>query len=350
MINRHITENRSDYEALYQMHNGRQTVLADPVTGKLLLQKELEYYNIEVFRYLKEHPSDYIPSVVDYEVKDGHLFVKEEFVEGQTLDDLLEEDFLSAEQKKDIVLQIMDGLSFLHHASPSIIHRDLKASNILVQDNGKVKIIDYDAAKIYKPDEAKDTVLIGTEGSAAPEQYGFGSSDQRTDIYALGILLTRLFPEDQRILGVAAKASKLDPADRYQTVEEMKKDFLRNKVPGSELAFTKYLPPGFRTLQPWKMLIAFLGYSMIFYVSFTLKITDHTSGAEVTGADLVKYKIIVFLIFMTELDLLTGWTPLFDHFPFLHSKNLFIRIFAYGVTGFLIAVAYVIILGILLAF
>lgn len=75
MINRHITENRSDYEALYQMHNGRQTVLADPVTGKLLLQKELEYYNIEVFRYLKEHPSDYIPSVVDYEVKDGHLFV-----------------------------------------------------------------------------------------------------------------------------------------------------------------------------------------------------------------------------------------------------------------------------------
>ena len=66
--------------------------------------------------------------------------------------------------------EICDGLLFLHAAEPPIIHRDIKAENILIDRTGCVKIIDYDAAKMYHKGKNRDTVLIGTEGSAAPEQ------------------------------------------------------------------------------------------------------------------------------------------------------------------------------------
>ena len=79
---------------------------------------------------------------------------------------------LTFAERVDILAQICDGLEFLHSANPSIIHRDIKASNIMVTDDFVVKIIDYDAAKIYVTGQTKDTMMIGTQGLAAPEQYG----------------------------------------------------------------------------------------------------------------------------------------------------------------------------------
>ena len=102
-------------------------------------------------------------------------------------------DVLSFEEKKRILLEICDGLVFLHEAQPPIIHRDIKASNIMVTDEGHVMIIDYDAAKQFVPGSEKDTVLIGTQGILRRSSTVLHQSDQRTDIYAFPVSLSKEF-------------------------------------------------------------------------------------------------------------------------------------------------------------
>lgn len=330
---------------LYQTHDNRQSILIDPVTRRIILQKKLDYYDIRVFQYLKDHPSDYVPDIISFYETDGHLVVNEEYIQGNTLEKALKEKELSKEEKKRIILSVMDGLIFLHHAEPPIIHRDLKASNILITYDNKVKIIDYDAAKIYKPDAKRDTVLIGTEGSAAPEQYGFGASDTRTDIYALGVLIREMFPEDRNIPAVAKKAVMLDPSDRYQTVEELRRDFKAERISSR---YKKFIPPGFRTGKVWKMIIAVSVYLMILYLALKMEITDSASGEAVTGRDLVIYRIIVTLILVCEVDLFTGWSHIYDRFPFIKSDRLIPRIIGYVLAAFLIFAFFTFILGLIL--
>jgi serine/threonine protein kinase len=176
---------QSFYEELYHYGSGKRSIVMDRVSERAYFQKVLSVYNIDVFRYLKSHSNIHIPKVHSFWEEDGKLVVIEELISGYTLDYLLENEKMDDVRKKDILLQICDGLIFLHSAEPQIIHRNLKPSNIMVTDDNTVKIIDYDAAKVFDRNEEKDTVLIGTRGSAAPEQYGFGKCDERTDIYAL---------------------------------------------------------------------------------------------------------------------------------------------------------------------
>ena len=110
---------------------------------------------------------------------------------------------------------------------PPIIHRDIKASNIIISQEGTVTLLDMDAAKWYRDQSDRDTKLIGTYGYAAPEQYGFGASDERTDIYSIGVLLnvtlTGCLPSQKmaegRIGAVIEKCVKLDPKERYASVK-----------------------------------------------------------------------------------------------------------------------------------
>ncbi len=341
-----MTREKSSLEELYHLPEDRQSILIDPSTRKILLRKELEYYNLQVFEYLKNHRSVYIPEIENYYESDGRLIVEEEFIQGRTLAQILEEDGLDEQEKKKVFLAVLDGVSFLHHADPPIIHRDLKASNILITGDGQVKIIDYDAAKVYKPHEKRDTVLIGTEGSAAPEQYGFGASDQRTDIYALGILLKQLFGDNPDVRFVADKASMMDPDDRYSSVEEMKKAFLSGRektlIPDQ---YRKYLPPGFRTLTIWKMLAATIGYALIFYVAITLQITDSVTGEQITGYRLTIYKFVCFFLCMSELDFFAGWTGIFEKMPLIRSENILLRITGYILGAVLIFCFWIVVLG-----
>ena len=165
----------------------------------------------------------HIPDIHSYWEEDGHLTVIEEYVQGTTLDALLEEGRLSCADRLRIVSDICDALSFLHSAPHPIIHRDIKASNIMLTDDMIVKLIDYDAAKIFHPDKGRDTTLIGTVGSAAPEQYGFAQSDARTDIYSLGVLIREMFPDDSRFSQIVSKATQMEPKLRYQSAEELKR-------------------------------------------------------------------------------------------------------------------------------
>ena len=83
-------------------------------------------------------------------------------------------------------------LEALHSMTPPIIHRDIKPSNIIITSYNYAMLLDFNAAKQFSGQNESDTVLIGTPGYAAPEQYGFGSSSPKTDIYSLGIVLREM--------------------------------------------------------------------------------------------------------------------------------------------------------------
>jgi len=88
-----------------------------------------------------------------------------------------------------IALQLCEVLHYLHSQSPPIIHRDLKPSNVMLDRSGNVKLIDFGISRQYKKGQQQDTVKLGTVGFAAPEQAGYGQSDERSDVYGLGGLL-----------------------------------------------------------------------------------------------------------------------------------------------------------------
>ena len=187
-----------------------------------LLRKELKYYDTAVFDYLKHNQNCHIPVILDYHEEDGVLIVTEERIDGVTLDKYIEDKNPGRKEKIKIINDLCDGLIFLHSAPVPIIHRDIKANNIMIANDGVLKIIDYDAAKTFKTGEMRDTVLIGTAGAAAPEQYGFAQSDPRTDVYGVGMLMQEMFAGDHAYDSVINKATRLDPQQRYQSIKALK--------------------------------------------------------------------------------------------------------------------------------
>ena len=222
-------------EALYQTVrtiDDKKSIVLDTSNGLLYFKKILSVYNISVFSWLRENKNPKIPQIKSFRQDGDQLIVIEEFIQGKTLDEKLEEGGLSFSEKKRILMDICEGLTFLHGAKPPIIHRDLKASNIMLTEDGNVKIIDYDAAKIYVKNEKSDTVLIGTHGIAAPEQYGFAQSDARTDIYALGQLIRKMIPESPEAMVIAERATQMEPGKRYSSAAALQKEIGRLKEPG----------------------------------------------------------------------------------------------------------------------
>ena len=224
------------YEEIRDLGDGK-SIVRDVPTGRLFYRKELAVYNLQVFSWLKDHKNRSVPRIDSFREEEGKLIVIEEYVQGRTLENLLEEaeDPLPFHERIRILTEICDGLSFLHSALPPIIHRDLKASNIMLTEDGVVKIIDYDAAKVYVRGEKQDTVLMGTHGIAAPEQYGFAPSDVRTDIYGLGKLIERLLPGNVDADRVVARATHIDPKKRYASAAQIREQILRIREHPSNL-------------------------------------------------------------------------------------------------------------------
>jgi len=139
-----------------------------------------------------QHPM--LPRIVDISEDSENIYIVEDFVEGITLDELLKR-----EGKVDEALalqwfrELCGVLGYLHTQKPNpIIYRDMKPSNIMLQPDGTLKLIDFGIAREYKQDSGGDTTYIGTKGYAAPEQFGRAQTDARTDIYALGVTIYHL--------------------------------------------------------------------------------------------------------------------------------------------------------------
>ena len=164
-----------------------------------------------------------LPAKVLYCAADeSETVIVEEFIQGETLLARLERrNFLSEEEARAILLQMCDGLAELH--AQNIIHRDIKPSNMILQGD-KIRLIDFDAARIFKDGKEEDTNLLGTKGYAPPEQFGYGQTDQRSDIYSLGVTMKILLGSNcgERLKDILDKCTELDPKNRFQSVDELK--------------------------------------------------------------------------------------------------------------------------------
>ncbi len=135
------------------------------------------------------HPS--IPKIFDYFSEGQRSYLIEEFIEGQTIEDLLEahEQPFSQEEVVDWGLQICDVLVYLHSQTPPVIFRDIKPGNLMVRPDGRIMVIDFGIAKVFE--HGQRGTMIGTEGYCPPEQYR-GEAEPRGDLYALAATLHHL--------------------------------------------------------------------------------------------------------------------------------------------------------------
>lgn len=252
------------------------------ISGAICVEKHIPLDMEKIYYFLKSHPSDFIPRIYECLPEGNELIVLEEYVEGRTLEDILQEEWFSSEEAAEIVLQICQALKLLHHAEPMIICRDLKAENVMMTLDGRVKIIDFDIARIFQKGKHRDTVLLGTMEYAAPEQYGYLQTDNRTDIFSVGVLLNYLvlkkFSVERTVRGplekVVRKCTSLDPEQRYQSVEELEIDIRKtyhNRY--DKEVKNNFTIPGFRSRTPWKMALAICGYALLTYICFTMELT-----------------------------------------------------------------------------
>lgn len=311
----------SFYKELYTLEEGRQWLCVDQTTGRVLVKKRLVHFNRAVYTFLEAHRHPGIPAIEFSYEEDGALVVYESLVQGRTLEEALEAGDLSREDRLKVLTDLCDILTFLHSADPPVIHRDIKPSNVMLTEEGAVKLIDYDAARVYHPGDTRDTVNLGTVGSAAPEQYGFGASDARTDIYAMGVLIRTLMPGEKRLGRIADRCCRLEADSRYQTAASLK-----NALAGKLLVF-----PGFRSPKLHYRLAAALLYIFLAWCMFTADVSG------ITGGPLLWInRAVMFLVILTWAALLGSWEPLTDRLPFLWSRHLWLRILMrliYGVAA-----------------
>ena len=137
-----------------------------------------------------DHPA--LPRIVDIIDNGITIYVVMDYIEGESLDKILNE-FGSQPEDKVIewAMQIADALSYLHSQKPPIIYRDMKPANVMLKPEGNIKIIDFGIAREYKEQNLADTTVLGTKGYAPPEQYS-GQTDPRSDIFALGMTMHHL--------------------------------------------------------------------------------------------------------------------------------------------------------------
>ncbi len=216
----------------------------DSVTSRISLETFEREANILASL---SHPA--IPKVFDYFAHHRRVYLIIEYVEGTDLDSLLAEIDLPLPQEKVVnwAIQICDVLSYLHSHKPNpIIFRDMKPSNIMLRNDGRVMLIDFGIAKVFQT--GKRGTMIGTEGYSPPEQYR-GMAEPRGDLYALGAtihhLLTRRDPRKEppftfnehpirnfnssvtpELEAIVGRALEYETEDRYSSAEDMKQDLL----------------------------------------------------------------------------------------------------------------------------
>lgn len=211
-------------------------------------------------RLLRDLDQPNIPKIGDVFEENGRACLVMEFIWGESLEKRLRSanaPLLETEVLK-WAIQLCDALQYLHTRNPPIIFRDMKPSNAMVSNDGVVKLIDFGIARTYKAGKKRDTVAMGSENYAAPEQWGKGQTDARSDVYALGAtiyhLLANMAPTpaflpseplplgnynsalSKKTIALVEKAMDRDRARRFQSAREMREALIA-ALPGP------YVPP-----------------------------------------------------------------------------------------------------------
>jgi serine/threonine protein kinase len=200
-----------------------------------------------------DHP--FLPKIIDFYPPDskGFSYLVMDYIKGQTLQSLFEaRNSVSIELVVRYAKQLCQVFDYLHHFKPkSIIYRDLKPSNVMIDEHNNIRLIDFGIARSYTSERNSDTVQLGTVGFAAPEQYEIQQTDPRTDLYTLGALLFYLLNQGQyysfqpaqlqqltsrtpeKLALIITKLLKINPEDRYQKASQVLAELEQVFVAGS---------------------------------------------------------------------------------------------------------------------
>lgn len=185
-----------------------------------------------VYRLLQTVRHPHLPRIYEVRQEGNRCLVLEEYLSGSTVAQILENGLYTEDGVRRVMAAVCEGVGFLHRYG--YIHRDIKPENVMVCDDGRVVLLDFDIAREYKPHARQDTCVIGTAGYAAPEQFGVAQTDTRSDLFAMGVMmnvmLTGQHPTRQAATGKLApiieKCTQLDPNKRYADVWELKERLL----------------------------------------------------------------------------------------------------------------------------
>ena len=179
-----------------------------------------------------------IPKYVAQYENNTMLCVVRTYVIGLPLNEYATQQRPTPEQSVQIATQICDILAYLHSLTPPVIHRDIKPQNIIIDAENKPWLIDFGISREYDASAAKDTRYFGTVDFAPPEQYGFSQTDNRTDIFSLGVLLGWLLTGESqprkampklgsaRLQKIVKTCTELTPDRRYASAQQVKKALL----------------------------------------------------------------------------------------------------------------------------
>ena len=353
----------SDYKIISALNEEHKVYLVQSaLSGNIYVQKILDVYNIRVYEYLYRNPVAGIPRLINYYEDGNQLIVIEEYISGTSLQEKIDNSDLSVSDIRSYMIMLCNILNALHSMTPPIIHRDIKPSNIIITSYNYAMLLDFNAAKQFSGQNESDTVLIGTPGYAAPEQYGFGSSSPKTDIYSLGIVLREMLgsitpapdiaPILHRLNLIAERCTQMTPAARYQSVTELKNAVSQSYYPAQHStsaagnssqysphnhdntnnaanadtakraihdSASRFLPPGFRTRTPWKMLLSSVAYLFIIWLCLSLEL-ENTYGAK-----LWLERIFCLGMFIFAICCSFNYLNVQNILPLCKSKNRFLH-------------------------
>jgi hypothetical protein len=327
-----------EYDSLTDLSgNENITLMCHNETKKLIVRKKISGINKELYKQLVHVRHKNLVKVMGLEETTSNCYTYEEYINGETLAEIIADGPISEEKAVHWIGQLCQAVRLLHEQSPIIIHRDIKPGNIMLSSDSVIKLIDFDASKEFKPNKQRDTELIGTPNYAAPEQYGFASSDLRTDLYAIGILFHELItgykpneintPYKGKYEKIIQKCIELDPKRRYQSVQELEHQLGMHEVTG----LIGHIP-GFRTGIWWKKEIA-LGVYIIMAVLMTIVFcyTWDVHGNIVKSLAVLGY---FGIFFVPPYILITNFLRLWEKLPLLRSRVIIVK--AFGVILYLL--------------
>ena len=300
-------------------------------SGAVFVKKELAVFDRRIYERLKARPVRGIPRIADIASDGELLIVIEEYVSGKTLSEIMSNGPLPEKEAVSYMLSLCRILARLHSFEPPIVHRDIKPSNVIIRDDGELILTDLNAAKLSDGRSEKDTVLIGTAGYAAPEQYGFGESVPQTDIYAAGVLFSEMLYggfSRQRLGNSSAdriieKCTRMDPQERYKDASQLAEDLeLLLQGYAEKNSTAGWRPPGFRSGKISNMIPAACAYIIVIAMSFLLEVKGASQGR------LILNRVWLALSFLMVILVMGNYRNIWNRFRITSIKNIWLRYLA----------------------
>lgn len=238
-----MQEHWTVYECLKESEDSSTFLVKETATGILCVlkwgrnrQTEFLRNEMENMKKMADRKLSGIPKAYRIFEENGEVYLVREYIEGMSLAQMvLQKGGISEAEICRISRKICQTAEQFQNPDEPMIHRDIKPENIVVTPGGEVVFIDFGTMRSYKKDGSRDTFVVGTRGTAAPEQYGYTQTDQRTDVYAIGQTMLYMVSESyemnqlsecavsRRMKKIIEKACSFEPDKRYGDAAQLRR-------------------------------------------------------------------------------------------------------------------------------